>query len=66
LTTACQEAVWLRRLLSDIGLKHDVPSTIFEDNQGAIKLSIRIQNFTTALNILTCLFILLENKPMVI
>jgi hypothetical protein len=40
LSTACQEAVWLRRSLSDIhGLKQDVPSTIFEDNQGAIELS---------------------------
>ncbi|CAB4037181.1 Hypothetical predicted protein [Paramuricea clavata] len=39
LSTACQEAVWLRRLLSDIGLKQDVPSTIFENNQGANELS---------------------------
>ena len=39
LSNACQEAVWLRRLLSDIGLGQDVPSTIFEDNQGAIELS---------------------------
>ncbi|CAB4026703.1 Retrovirus-related Pol poly from transposon TNT 1-94, partial [Paramuricea clavata] len=39
LSTACQEAVRLRRFLSDIGLKQDVPSTIFEDNQGAIELS---------------------------
>ena len=39
LSTACQEAVWLRRLLSDIGMKQCGPSTIFEDNQGAIELS---------------------------
>ena len=39
LSTACQELVWLRRLLSDVGLKQDVPSIIYEDNQGAIELS---------------------------
>ena len=39
LSTACQEIVWLRNLLSDIGLKQDIPSTIFEENQGAIELS---------------------------
>jgi ABC-type Mn2+/Zn2+ transport system ATPase subunit len=39
LSIACQEAVWLRRLLSDIQMKQCGPSTIFEDNQGAIGLS---------------------------
>ena len=39
LSTAHQEIVWLRRLLSDIGLKKDIPLTISEDNQGAMKLS---------------------------
>ena len=39
LSIACQEAVWLRRLLSDIQMKQCGPSTIFEDNQGAIELS---------------------------
>ena len=28
LSNACQELVWLRRLLSDVGLKQDVPSII--------------------------------------
>lgn len=39
LSIACQEAVWLRRLLSDIQMKQCGPSTIFEDNQSAIELS---------------------------
>ena len=36
LSGACQEAVWLRRLFGDIGLEQKGPSTIYEDNQGAI------------------------------
>ena len=39
LSLATQEAVWLRRLLNDIGLKQQSPSLIYEDNQGAIELS---------------------------
>ena len=39
LSGACQEAVWLRRLLADIGLEQKGPSTIYEDNQGAIELT---------------------------
>ena len=39
LSNACQESVWLRRLFSDVELKQDGPTTIFEDNQGAIQLS---------------------------
>ncbi len=39
LSNACQEGVWLRRLLSDIKLKQVDPTTIYEDNQGAIQLS---------------------------
>ena len=39
LSMASQEMIWLRRLLTDIGFKHDKPSIIFEDNQGAIVLS---------------------------
>ena len=38
LSGACQEAVWMRRLLADIGFEQRGPSTIFEDNQGAIEL----------------------------
>ena len=39
LSGACQEAVWLRRLLAGIGLEQKESSTIYEDNQGAIELS---------------------------
>ena len=36
---AAQEAVWLRRLLRDIGFVQKAPTVIAEDNQGAICLS---------------------------
>ena len=36
LSTATQEAVWIRKLLSDLGVSQDQPTTIMEDNQGAI------------------------------
>ena len=38
---ACQETVWLKRLLADIGLeqKGSAVSTIYEDNQDAIELA---------------------------
>ena len=39
LSLATQEAVWFRRLLSDIGLTQKTPSIIYEDNRGAIELS---------------------------
>ena len=39
LSTACQKGVWLRRLLSDIQIKQNGPSTVLEYNQGAIELS---------------------------
>jgi hypothetical protein len=39
LSTACQEGVWLRRLLDDISVKQCNPTVLFEDNQGAIELS---------------------------
>ena len=39
LSHATQEVVWLRRLLNDIGEKHDQPSVMNGDNQGAIELS---------------------------
>jgi hypothetical protein len=37
LSSATQEAIWLRRLLRDLGYEQDEPTTIFEDNQGCIK-----------------------------
>ena len=39
LSLACQEGIWLRRLLSDVQLRQCDPSTIFEDNKGAIEMS---------------------------
>ena len=39
LCEASQEAVWLRRLLGDIGFTQNTPTVVFEDNQGAIALS---------------------------
>ena len=39
LTTAAQEAVALKRLAQTLGLQHDEPVPLFEDNEGAISIS---------------------------
>ena len=39
LSSATQEAVWLRRLMEDLGREMAAPTTIYEDNQGAIELA---------------------------
>ena len=39
LSSACDEAVWLRQLFCDLGHSFQQPTTIYEDNQGAIDLS---------------------------
>ena len=39
LSSATQEAVWLRRLLHDVGVKETGPTMIAEDNQGTIALT---------------------------
>ena len=41
LSSATQEAIWLRRLMEDVGrqIMMDAPTTIYEDNQGAIELA---------------------------
>lgn len=39
LSSASQEAIWLRRLMSDISFQEIPPTLIHEDNQGAIDLS---------------------------
>ena len=39
LSSATQEALWLRVLLDGTGFKQDNATTIFEDNQGAIALA---------------------------
>ena len=37
--TATTEAVWLRGLLQELGLRDEAPTEIWADNQGAIKLA---------------------------
>ena len=39
LSTATQEAIWLRRLLADVGKPLEEPIVINEDNQGAIAMA---------------------------
>ena len=39
LSSATQELIWLRRLLSKLGIAFDSPTTVYEDNQGAIDIS---------------------------
>ena len=39
LSTATQEAVWLRRLLMDINALPNGPTVLMEDNQGAIAIA---------------------------
>ena len=39
LSTATQEAIWLRRLLADVGEPPEGPTEIYEDNQGAISMA---------------------------
>ena len=39
LSIATQEAIWLRMLLSDLGLNTKTPIIVFEDNQCALELA---------------------------
>ena len=39
LSMATQEAIWLRRLLEDIGVSLEGPTVIHEDNQGATAMA---------------------------
>lgn len=39
LTSATQEAIWLRSLLQECGLTMNMPTTIWSDNNGAIQLT---------------------------
>jgi hypothetical protein len=39
LAEACQEAVYLRRLLSEIGEEQKTPTTIYHDNQASMAMS---------------------------
>lgn len=36
---ASQEVVWLRQLLDDLGVPATYPTSLYEDNQGCIKLA---------------------------
>jgi hypothetical protein len=38
-SAAVQEAIYMRRLLGDIGYQQEQPTVIYEDNQGCIALS---------------------------
>jgi hypothetical protein len=38
-TQATKEAIWIRRLLGDLGHQQDFATTIYEDNQGTIELA---------------------------
>ena len=39
LSQATQEAIYLRKLLADLGYKADLPTVLYEDNQGTIEIS---------------------------
>ena len=39
LSSATQEAIWLRRLMVNLGRKMDTPTIVYEDNKGAIELA---------------------------
>lgn len=39
MSSAIQEAIWLKKLLSEVGLTFDGPMTLMEDNQGAIAIA---------------------------
>jgi hypothetical protein len=39
LSLAAQETIWIRKLLSEFGVKLDGPTTLMEDNQGAIAIA---------------------------
>ncbi|MCP3662963.1 MAG: Ty1/Copia family ribonuclease HI [Gammaproteobacteria bacterium] len=39
LSTATPEVIWLRKLLKDLGQPPEGPTTLYEDNQGAIAIA---------------------------
>ena len=41
---ACQEALWLRLLLKELGFEQNSATIIYEDNQGCIKLAKHSKN----------------------
>lgn len=54
LSSATQEAVWLRRLMEDLGRQMDAPTTIYEDNQGAIELAKNAKYHNRTKHVDTC------------
>lgn len=44
--SAAQEAIWIRKVLLDLGYEQKFPTTIFEDNQGCIKLANNTTSYT--------------------
>jgi len=49
---AAREAIWLRKLLSDVGHPCAMPSPLYVDNQSAIRLTKKTQSSTDAQNTL--------------
>ena len=39
MSASAQEVIWLRRLFASLGVSCSSPTTIYEDNQGAIEIS---------------------------
>ena len=54
LSIATQEAIWLRMLLSDLGLNTKPPIIIFEDNQGALELTKNPSHYSCTKHIDIC------------
>ena len=54
LSSAAQEAIWLRRLMDDLHQKVDEPTIIFEDNQGAIEMAKNPKNHKRTKHIDIC------------
>ncbi len=61
LSSAAQETVWIRRLITELGNEPEGPTTLMEDNQSAIAMA-RIPNFTAVPNILTSVTTSLERE----
>jgi hypothetical protein len=60
--SATCEAVWLKRILGDIGLHQKNPTPLMCDNQSVIKIAKKIQFIMAELNTLKCIIISFERK----
>ena len=63
LASASQEAVWMRQLLLDLGIKHTAATLVFEDNRSAIGCP-RIHSFMHAQNMSTSNITLFVSKSL--